>query len=61
MVHTAKRLSLAETARAKTGHDQPKDVAARLAKPAVALDIRWPDDVAEDHVPHAINLCPGAP
>ena len=61
MVHTAKRLSLAETARAKTGDDQPQDVAARLAKPAVALDIRWPNNVAVDHLPHPINLCPGAP
>lgn len=59
MAYTEKFQALADAAQARVQGVAPADVAALIAKGAVALDIRDPDEHAKGHIPGSINLSRG--
>lgn len=59
MAYTSKFQTMADAARAKVDEVAAQDVADLMAKGAVALDIRDPDEHAAGHIPGSLHLSRG--
>mgnify|MGYP000380106005 CR=1 FL=1 len=59
MAYTEKFQTMADAARAAVTEVQPEDVDALIAKGAIALDIRDPDEHAAGHIAGSVNISRG--
>ena len=59
MAYTEKFQTMADAARAAVTEVQPEDVDALIAKGAIALDIRDPDEHAAGHIAGPVNISRG--